>query len=592
MMHRTARYYDEKAWGCPFGCEKANHGRPFCVAAGSRTLPCGRPPPPRAPAVGTPALPVPWGVFAAVLGLVHAGGASAGDGATCLLGPSGRLSVPCDRLRTFLRAGSCGWYTHRGGFQALLGKGRPRKLKLVAFGGSITVGHGTEPSPCYNETQCCPNGWDSQLTRMAEALGIELDITNHAVPASGVASLLYCPRADATDRYDVLVSEFAMNERDSSLLDAWYRTAPHMANHTIVLDVFTQSSYEEKRAGLLGAFKRPTAGVAEALQGKGAIQPLCVSDLGSAAWPHWKAAEPPFRKQDLFPTNPMHGNEEYHNLLALALAWNLFGDSLALGNTYLRQEAQRQRRVPAPAPTPLAADGTDGGGLRRCYGTFGVFDSADHNELPNGTMIDPGPDPRARYVDSANPTLMALPGITVGGGFRYGDAFQRGVRVGHHKRSLFAENPGAVLAFPLPACSTSLTVAFIQHSHPDEGASFMVDVFAGHPTPAVSTTIETFGGGLCVVGKPCTTRHRSRAFQRVADAAVLWPGGGAQALGLARQRQPQPATARITTVAASAKRAPVEITNIIFGGCGPLSVLDLFNRTRSWHPVAVDSGRV
>lgn len=318
-------------------------------------------------------------------------------------------------------------------------------IHILVFGGSISRGHGAIM------------GYAAQLEQLVACLGLNATVANLAIPATGVTPMLDCAPA-LGKRADVIISEFAVNEKNPTRLRSWYAVASQLAASTVDLELWSWAAWNN-------SYPSPAAAVAAA-----SASDIGVVDTRAGAqhfWPH----TPPFTPGELFndfkssTSDHMHGNSAYHALATLALGWYLWGD----------WGAPRPNASHASSPA-LTTRSAPAYGLRkeRCYGNYGMWGAPDPNiSEVNATAFSW--EPNSKMAPARPPLTAASLGVVLDG-FIHGDPFGRGVVHGARKVSLYARKAGATFSFMTPACCDGLKLGFVHHTHESDGAWF--EVFA------------------------------------------------------------------------------------------------------------------
>ena len=207
--------------------------------------------------------------------------------------------------------------------------------------------------------------------------------------------------------------------------------------------------------------------------------PMCSVDTASSAHPLWEADISPFTPLDFYGASPncsgemphllrhecwkagkkrdfVHGNEDYHKLIAVALAWNMFGEG-----------AKRRAPLSKPPAVPGAQQRTS------CFGDYGAHGAPfilpnETNWIANERNLQRPVNVRTlqrfmHFMRNLNPFIMDhRTGRVAMTGFAYGDPFgHRGLDRGRSKRTLHTTHPGAYLEFHLPTCCTAVSVTHI-----------------------------------------------------------------------------------------------------------------------------------
>lgn len=94
-------------------------------------------------------------------------------------------------------------------------------LTLAVFGGSISRARNVPQNKSYSDL-------------LADRFP-SIQIINMAIPASGPRYYIEC----GTDSYDIIISEFRLNEGDPATLHTWYNHTRMCARHTIILELWS-----------------------------------------------------------------------------------------------------------------------------------------------------------------------------------------------------------------------------------------------------------------------------------------------------------------------------------------------------------------
>jgi hypothetical protein len=261
-----------------------------------------------------------------------------------------------------------------------------------------------------------------------QKLGYNVEVENNAIAGAGAQYWLTCPPENP---YDVIFSDFAVNDLDYDRLAKWYRFARTFAKFVVVLDLFPWQ-YD-------GHSVSPALEVANQMKEDPRVCAMTYSSAVAEWWPYKLPFTRPFlfdRGQAHIPemclnetarahakectTTPtsnyiFHGNHNYHDLLALAITQPL---TQLLDNLADLDEAhQAESNSSNVAPT-------------RCYGTYGR------------------PWTRKGAKNSIQKHALSEMTFFNQSGFEYGDPFDRS----KGKESMFSSKVGANLTVSVPQC--------------------------------------------------------------------------------------------------------------------------------------------
>mmetsp|Transcript_44259 Transcript_44259/g.137842 ORF Transcript_44259/g.137842 Transcript_44259/m.137842 type:complete len:492 (+) Transcript_44259:43-1518(+) len=366
------------------------------------------------------------------------------------------LPVDCAILRKFVKLASAG-------SRPLRLRSR-RHVRIGLFGGSVSAGHGVEAGTSYPQ----------RLQHIMPALGMNISLENFAAPASG-PEIWRCP-LDLDQPFDILISEFALTAYNAALCEWWYQRALRMASHLVILELWSKPFPPTRRT--------PTAAAGTPLMERSErVSVVNFSRPAGRWWPH----TPPFVPDLLFGQDEAHGNDQYHELISLAVAWSLI----------------------AAVEVPQIGGAALGDVPRiRCFGTFGQYHQNHEMEDDDGhihTELIPEEQksPRGSWVKSLSPTLVS-PQLEhpKSWGFTYGDPFHRGRRAGRHKRSMHTRFPGAWWSFVLPQCAESVAFGYIAHTNTSEVGEFAIEC-QEKPTETPRVLLRRVTEQGCPETKPC-----------------------------------------------------------------------------------------
>jgi hypothetical protein len=380
---------------------------------------------------------------------------------------------------------------------------RGRKpFRIGFFGGSITM----------NSADCCKGKTYVDFVQAnLQKLGYTVEVENNAIAGAGAQYWLTCPPENP---YDVIFSDYAVNDLDYDRLAKWYKFAQTISRFVVVLDLFPWV-YD-------GHYVSPALAVANQMEEDPRVCAMTYSSAVNEWWPQ----KLPFTRSFLFDrgqahipemclnssamvnskectTAPVsnyifHGNHNYHDLLALAVTWPLTQllDNLADVDDTHAAESNSSNAAPT-----------------RCYGTYGRAWT------------------RKGAKNSIQKHALSEMAFLNQSGFEYGDAFDRN----KGKESMFSSKVGSNLTVSVPQCCSDVSIGFVGHGDVNERATFRVRL------PGFNTIVETIGS----VG----------GHTRTVEYTDFIP------VGTGEQK-----TFSLTVVSVM-PHAYVEITDIIFRGC-------------------------
>ena len=376
-------------------------------------------------------------------------------------------------------------------------------VRVAVFGGSITAGHGGVNVPY-------PARLERHLQTMLHAIGLpsatRVEVINFAVPASGSAFPTLCWEMFPWDTIDVVISEFSVNELKHQNMQLWYDKlhSLHGRSYVVLLDLFAMANINLPDSKHLPTDAGPTAKARFPLDSR-----FAHVDLREATAPYWSLKLPPFRPQDLFSGDKMHGGDVLHDATALALTAHLlaaldgrgaggagggagatsstkhaplegvgkvseacipdgmgnllhtcapFCNSSLVHSHCARCKCRSCSFCAAKSRAPPARMCVGHWGLSRAYQTHADFASLESLVVNETAALDP--------------SRLQQPGE----GWTYGPASDGAAAGQTRKKTLHASTLGARLLLQLPAWSAVVQLGYVMHTSEREGAIVDVDL--------------------------------------------------------------------------------------------------------------------
>jgi len=389
-------------------------------------------------------------------------------------------NISCDVLASMVEiAAGCG--------QVSFGRVKPynfafsgKNLTFAVFGGSITEGR------CVTADVKTYSFILQSHLRML--FGNHIHVLNFGVGATGPQlpmTWLECG-CDIWTNIDFFVSEFKVNVRGTrsdctKVFTQWYRAVNRMQKNLIVLDLWAW--------GLGGPVPSPNQ--LSATTALNETDPWMV-DFVAASEPFWKL-KAPFLSTDLYPHVPnicasaqnmrdkgknvpmrtdcfnglAHGHDMYHELVALAFAFNIYMSH----QLYLLFDHQQRFDVDMTSNMNNVTACLNNSVIRRCYGKWGVrLSSGAANILKEYSVLNDLDDLSSKPVSSHWTFGPFIHKISA-------------------KSSYHVTEVGYPISFALPAKTVEISIQFVAHSDVMESGVFQVDL------DPYSWNVSTFLGG-------------------------------------------------------------------------------------------------